>query len=290
MRAAGGLFWVHTSRTDVSDSSVEDSLPAAPAEGSDAEVVADVVIEAAAENKISPATLARMLVSAGRSITDEDDLLTLLQRVAAIAQEAIDGADSIGVTIDLGGRTYTAVHTDQRTLRVDEEQYDAGEGPCLQASRHRTTVLVDCDDAMARWPRFAAAAREEGIYSFLAAPLFTSEQTLGSFNLYGRSRRAFDSLDAEILDLLTAAVSRAIGDFARFKSARDAAEAIQRALQTRAPIEQAKGVLMAIHGVDADQAFDMLRQQSQNTNVPVRVIAADFLQKITATSWEAPDH
>jgi transcriptional regulator with GAF, ATPase, and Fis domain len=274
---------------DASDPSsrVEDSLPAASGEGVDAEAMSDVVIEAAAEHRISAAMLGRMLVSAGRSITDEDDLLTLLQRVAAVAQEVIDGADSTGVTIDLGGRTYTAVHTDERTLRVDEEQYDAGEGPCLHSSRNRTTVLVDCDDAMARWPRFAAAAHEEGIYSFLAAPLFTSERTLGSFNLYARSRRAFDSLDAEILDLLTVAVSRAIGDFARFRSARDAAEAIQRALHTRAPIEQAKGVLMAIHGIDADQAFDMLRRQSQNTNVPIRVIAANFLQKITAASPEA---
>ena len=269
---------------DVTDSRVEDSLPTAPAEGRDTEVVADAVIEAAAEHKISPATLGRMLVSAGRSINDEDDLLSLLQRVAAIAQEAIGGADSIGVTIDLGGRVYTAVHTDDRTLRVDEEQYDAGEGPCLHASRHRTIVLVDCEDAMARWPRFTAAARKEGIRSFLAAPLFSAECTLGSFNLYGRGRHAFDSLDAEILDLLTAAVSRAIGDFARFKSALDAAESIQRAMQTRAPIEQAKGVLMAIHGVDADQAFDMLRRHSQDTNVPVRVIAAEFLEKTTTTS------
>jgi AmiR/NasT family two-component response regulator len=55
-------------------------------------------------------------------------------------------------------------------------------------------------------------------------------------------------------------------------------------MQTRAPIEQAKGVLMAIHGVDADQAFDMLRRHSQDTNVPVRVIAADFLEKTTTTS------
>lgn len=125
---------------DVSDSRAEDSLPAAPAEASEAQVMADAVIEAAAEDKISPATLGRMLVSAGRSITDEDDLLTLLQRVATIAQGVIDGADSVGVTIDLGGRTYTAVHTDQRTLRVDEEQYDAGEGALparLSSPRHR---------------------------------------------------------------------------------------------------------------------------------------------------------
>jgi GAF domain-containing protein len=159
------------------------------------------------------------------------------------------------------------VHTDQRTLRVDSEQYDAGEGPCLHSARTRTVVLVDAADALHRWPRFAAAAADEGIHSFLAAPLFTPEQSLGSFNLYGRTRSAFDTLDAEILELLTTTVSRALGDFARFKSARDVADSIQRALDARAPIEQAKGMLMAILGIDADRAFGLLREQSQATNV-----------------------
>jgi GAF domain-containing protein len=117
----------------------------------------------------------------GRSIADEDDLLELLQQVVEIAHRAIDGADSAGVTIDLGGRTYTAVHTDARTLRVDSEQYDAGCGPCLDASRTGSIVRVDAGEADDRWPRFAAAARAEGILSFLAAPLFTSEQSLRSW-------------------------------------------------------------------------------------------------------------
>lgn len=222
-----------------------------------------------------------MLVDAGRSIADENDLLTLLQHVAGIAQEAIDGADYTGITIDLGGLTYTAVHTDERTLRIDSEQYEAGEGPCLHAARTGSIVLLDSDEAMERWPLFAVGARTEGINSFLAAPLFTEDQTLGSFNLYGQAQHAFDSLDAEVLDLLTTAVSRAIGDFARFKSAQDTAESIQRVLQTRAPIEQAKGVLMAMRGINADEAFDVLRVQSQETNVPVRVLAVDFLDKVT---------
>jgi GAF domain-containing protein len=266
-----------------SDPRVDESLPAETAEPDQA-TASDVAIAAAAERMISPTTLASMLVAAGRSIVDEDDLLNLLQRVTLIAQEAIDGADSIGVTIDLGGRTYTAVHTDQRTLRVDAEQYDAGEGPCLHASRTKTVVLVDADDAVERWPRFAAAAREEGIRSFLAAPLFTGETSLGSFNLYGRTRAAFDRVDAEVLDLLTETVARSIGDFSRFKSARDTADSIQRALQTRAPIEQAKGILMAIHGIDADEAFDMLRRQSQADNIPIRIISADLVERISTGS------
>lgn len=258
------------------DPRVEDSLPAAAVEDDIAAVAA------ATTEAVSPVALARMLVSAGSSIDDEDELLSVLQRVVAIAHDVIPGADSTGVTIDLGGQTFTAVHTDHRTLRVDSEQYDAGEGPCLHASRTRSIVLVDAVDAVDTWPRFAAAAAEEGIRSFLAAPLFTPEHTLGSLNLYGRNRSAFDHVDAEILDVLTAAVSRTIGDFARFKAERDVAETIQRALEHRAPIEQAKGMLMAIHGIDADQAFDMLRKQSQAQNVRLRTIAASFVEQLSA--------
>lgn len=265
------------------DPRIDVSLPASAAV-EDVDAAAELVIQAAADSRITPTMLGQMLVSASRSIEDEDDLLTLLQHVADIAQTAISGASSTGVTIDLGGHVYTAVHTDDRTLRVDSEQYDADEGPCLDASRRREIILVDADEAVAAYPRFAAAARDEGIRSFLAAPLFTTEQSLGSLNLYGRSRSAFDDFDAEILAMLTSAVSRAIGDFARFRSARDVASSIQRALETRAPIEQAKGMLMAIHQVAADEAFNMLRKQSQSTNVPLRTIAANLVQQLSANS------
>jgi len=271
------------------DPRTEDSLPAAAPDGSE-EGVTESALLAPTEDRITPVVLGRMLVSVGRSITDEDDLLTLLQSVVRIAHDVIDGADSAGVTIDLGGRTFTAVHSDNRTLRVDSEQYEAGEGPCLHASRNRTVVVVQADEAAQRWPRFAAAAAEEGIHSFLAAPLGTSEQTLGSFNLYGRTPLAFDSLDADILDLITTAVARAIGDFARFKTARDVAEGLERALESRAPIEQAKGMLMAIHGIDADSAFDLLRTQSQNTNTRLHTVAVNLVRQLSTPTPPANDY
>jgi transcriptional regulator with GAF, ATPase, and Fis domain len=263
----------------------DDSILAAPADEA-TEQAADLVIAAAEEDKLTPAKLGQLLVSVGRTVSDEDDLLTLLQRVVEIAHDAIVGADSTSVTIDLGGRTYTAVHTDDRTLRVDSGQYDAGDGPCLEASRTGTVVLVNADDPEDRWPRFTAAAREEEILSFLAAPLITGEQSLGSFNLYGHARSAFDTLDAEVLELLTTTVSRTLGDFARFKSARDVADSIERALQTRAPIEQAKGILMALHGVDADEAFDLLRRESQDTNTRLHTVATELVTRLSTPAAE----
>ena len=260
------------------DPRVENSIQA-DADDDDAQAAAELV--GAAATTMTPTELGRMLVNVGRTVADEEDLLQLLQQFVEIAHQAIDGADSSGVTIDMGGRTYTAVHTDERTLDVDRKQYDADEGPCLHAARTGTVVRTDADTALEAWPDFAAAARAEGIRSFLAAPLFANEQPIGSFNLYGREQAAFDRIDAEVLDLLTMTVSRAIGDFARYQSANRVAETIQRALENRAPIEQAKGMLMALHQIDADAAFDMLRTESQAKNVKLHDIARDLVHRLS---------
>lgn len=245
------------------------------------------VVAVAEQSDLSPTTLASLLMSLGESISDEDDLVDLLQRVTEVAHDVVAGADCTGVTVDFGGRVYTAAYTDGRTLRVDHEQYAAGEGPCLHASRTGETVLVDLDEATDRWPAFTESARAEGIRSFLAAPLFAADQTLGALNLYGRGPAAFDRVDADVLELLTGTVSRAIGEFARFKSARDAADALQRALETRAPIEQAKGMLMALHRIDANQAFQLLRRQSQTTNTRLRDVAIDLVERLGAPADSA---
>ncbi|KQR99862.1 histidine kinase [Williamsia sp. Leaf354] len=265
-----------------SDPRTSTSLLAATPDG--ATDAAVEVATAVATSDATPATLATMLVALGGSITDEDDLVVLLQRVVDVAHEAIDGATCTSITIALGGRTYTAVHTDSRTLRVDQEQYDAGDGPCLHAARTGETVLVDVDAGTQRWPQFAASAAQENIHSFLAAALAAQDQPLGALNLYGAAAAAFDTVDADIIELLTTTVSRAIGDFARFKSAVEVADALRAALNSRAPIEQAKGMIMGRHGVSAEQAFAMLRTQSQNTNRRVRDIAAEMIATHTGAS------
>ena len=53
---------------------------------------------------------------------------------------------------------------------------------------------------------------------------------------------------------------------------------LQIAMETRAVIEQAKGVLMAQRRVDADQAFEILRDASQRYNRKLREIAAGIVE------------
>lgn len=52
----------------------------------------------------------------------------------------------------------------------------------------------------------------------------------------------------------------------------------------RAFIEQAKGMLMFIYGIDAEEAFDMLRVQSQRHNVKLRLIAEQIVKDLSELS------
>ena len=49
--------------------------------------------------------------------------------------------------------------------------------------------------------------------------------------------------------------------------------AIAEIAENRAAIEQAKGMLMVVYGIDADAAFDLLRWRSQDANIKLRVLA-----------------
>lgn len=59
------------------------------------------------------------------------------------------------------------------------------------------------------------------------------------------------------------------------------AEQLQQALSSRSIIDQAIGVLMAQERCDAREAFELLRQHSQNNNRKLRDVAADVITRLT---------
>ncbi|MBF6202343.1 ANTAR domain-containing protein, partial [Nocardia cyriacigeorgica] len=70
----------------------------------------------------------------------------------------------------------------------------------------------------------------------------------------------------DLTDTLDAAAATAAGEAV--------AEAKSTVLTARAVIEQAKGVLMRMYGIDAEQAFKVLVWRSLETNIKLRDIAA----------------
>ncbi|OBG01691.1 PAS and ANTAR domain-containing protein [Mycolicibacter sinensis] len=61
----------------------------------------------------------------------------------------------------------------------------------------------------------------------------------------------------------------------------DVSAVVTEVAESRAVIEQAKGVLMVAYGISAARAFDILVWRSQETNIKVRDLAARFLAAFT---------
>lgn len=68
----------------------------------------------------------------------------------------------------------------------------------------------------------------------------------------------------------------------RVETGREVDEAVRRSAESRATIEQAKGALMAVGGISADQAFELLRRGSQHHNVKLRCLAGDLVAAVEA--------
>lgn len=77
-------------------------------------------------------------------------------------------------------------------------------------------------------------------------------------------------------------------DAQRRSAAAEVDEAVRASAETRGLIEQVKGALMLSYGLDANDAFDLLRQYSQLTNVKVREVAR-LLASVIARSGRWPE-
>jgi AmiR/NasT family two-component response regulator len=106
----------------------------------------------------------------------------------------------------------------------------------------------------------------------MAFQLWIAGETMGALNVYAETANAF-SADTRAIGLVFAAHSSVAWNAAR----RD--EQFKKALASRDVIGQAKGMLMERYGVNAIQAFDLLRKLSQDSNTPLMQIAADLVEK-----------
>jgi GAF domain-containing protein len=207
----------------------------------------------------------------------------ILDAVCAEALRAIPGADMASITAIRDGEPKTAASTDQRAVEIDRAQYAAGAGPCLQAAATGEIVRVPLATAGTAWPEFTGRAQELGVGSYLAAPLRVDERLSGALNLFGYGDHGFAETDSRLLQLYTTVVSFGLRTTRRYHHARQRTADLEAAMRSRAVIEQAKGILMAVHRISADDAMKRLVTESQRTNVKLRDIATRFVEDLSST-------
>ncbi|WP_110004807.1 GAF and ANTAR domain-containing protein [Geodermatophilus normandii] len=211
----------------------------------------------------------------------ERELGDVLGEVTRLASEHVPGAESTSITLIRGDTATTAAHHGEMSLAADEMQYDEGYGPCLDAGRAGVVLRIDDMHTETRWPAYVARVVEVGVRSSLSMPLPYQGTTIGALNNYSTQPRAFASEESaevarEVAEVVAVAVANADAHALLGEHARN----MELAMRSRAVIEQAKGVLMAQRHVDADAAFELLREASQRYNRKLRDIAAGIVDSV----------
>jgi transcriptional regulator with GAF, ATPase, and Fis domain len=214
--------------------------------------------------------LAQQLSEVARGLQGETDSETMLDELVASAVRLIPGADEGSISVVIGRRDVTSQSpSGELPQRVDAVQVEVGEGPCLDAVFQQQTVRVPDMANEQRWPRFASRAAEAGAGSMLSFQLYVEGDNLGALNLYGYQSHAFDD-ESEHVGLLFASHAAVA-----FADAQKIAQ-LNKAVDSRDLIGQAKGILMERYQISADQAFRVLTRASQHTNRKLRELAEEL--------------
>ncbi len=172
------------------------------------------------------------------------------------------------------------------TSGIDRAQIAADRGPAIEAARNGVTIEVAdivAPGPFAPFPELVAAAAEVGIASILSVPVSDGRSVAGAINLYGATPGAFGPDDREISQVLGILASIRLRTSYAFESASAEVDQLRVALASRDVIGQAKGILMVSHKVGPDEAFDLLRRSSQETNTKLRAVA-----EVVAETGELP--
>jgi GAF domain-containing protein len=218
------------------------------------------------------------LAELSRSLAEADDLDGLLQRVVDLGVDEIDRCDGVSLMlIGAGGRISTPAYSWITARDSDLAQFATDEGPCLGAIREHETLLIDDLRAEMRWPDYRQRALALGVRSMLSVRLFVTGDTIGALNFYSREPHAFGRREQLYGQVFASHAAIAL-------KAAITETGLHRALNTRDLIGQAKGILMERSGLTARDAFEQLRQLSQERNCPLRDLAAELVR-----TGELPD-
>ena len=204
-----------------------------------------------------------------------------LHRIAELAVDVLGPASFCGLTILVDGEPVTGVFTDPTAPEIDQAKYDSGNGPCLDSFRTGEIFRVESTTSDQRWPEFSTACANHGILSTMSLPIILDGRRHGALNLYSRQEAAFGSTEIAAGRQFAAQAAVVIGYARAYWRTRELSEHLQRALEHRAEIEQAKGIIIAATGVTPDEAFETLARQSQHENRKLRDVAIELVQSKT---------
>lgn len=174
--------------------------------------------------------------------------------------------------------------TDAAAARIDQVQFDLGDGPCVEAFTSGRAVLVAdlADVADQRWPVFAAAATDTGARGVFVLPLRVGAKRLGVLDCYRDTPGSLDdreltaalrAADAAVWTLLSHVDQRAVA------AEGPGSDWFDHSALARAEVHQATGMLLVQADLSAPAALAQLRAAAFAQDRTLEAVAGDVVAR-----------
>jgi len=219
---------------------------------------------------------ADLLDFARRFATEWSDRALDPKELVDFAARVVPHAIGVGLTLVRGSsEPMTLAASNELASIVDAIEYECGEGPCLDAIEYDDITVANDLAHDERWPKFVErSVRETTVRSMFGTRIFLSGTDRGALNFYADEAGAFDQLDIGIGAMLSTIASVALQHSIEQRRRVN----LEIALESSRVIGMAMGIIMSSQLVTADQAFDVLRRLSQETNRKLRDVALDVAE------------
>jgi GAF domain-containing protein len=213
----------------------------------------------------------------------EDAMHHIVQTTHAIF--SVDGAGLMLADVD--HHLLNAAVSDDRMKHLEELQIRHQEGPCIAAFEDKELVRAEDLTAETRWPDFCQHAVARGVRAVLASPIPYNQDAVGVVAVMSEDRRPW-SAEAELALLaFTDLAALLIATMMMGEQQTELAAQLQSALNSRAIIEQAKGVLIGRQGINAHDAYTQLRAQARAERRKIAIVSAELVRSSVRADLEA---
>src|ERR1700756_4938511 len=196
--------------------------------------------------------------------------------ICVAATLIVPGCDHASLLVREHDRYITVGASDRLAQKIDELERRAGDGPCVDAIEEETPQIDPNLTTRSVWPKLASIlVAETPVRGAMGFRLLVNKRKGAALNLFSNTPNMFDDESAGRAAVLASFASVAINAVAKGEDA----ASLRRGLLSNREIGKAVGMLMMLHDMTEDQAFDLLRRHSQGLNIKLAEVAREVIER-----------
>jgi GAF domain-containing protein len=214
------------------------------------------------------------------TLVDDYDAVELLQTLVDNCRDLLDVTAAGILLTDADSALEVVASTSEASHLVEVMQLSAQAGPCIDCFETGETVSVpDISESPDKWRAFRDSAARQGFASMLALPMRLRETTIGALNLLRAEAGELNERDVRAAQALADVATIGILHARSLRESDAVRNQLQRALNSRIVIEQAKGVLSQTHNVSTDEAFNLMRRYARSHGLLLSSVAEQLVAR-----------